>query len=128
MIIVKKITLTPADIFALFVTPQIILPAPAAGFVNNIFGITNAMIYNSATYTGMGFFFYYCISIQFDAAFYENFIFAQSFNMTKSAQKSQQAQTLFSTTSDFLLTTDGQAATGDSNIDLFIVYETLPIS
>ena len=49
---VKKVTYTPADIYALFATPQLVLPAPAAGFVNNILGITHDMEFNTAAYTG----------------------------------------------------------------------------
>src|SRR3990167_6747404 len=39
--LVKKITYSTADVIAMFGTPQLALPAPAAGYTNNIYGITH---------------------------------------------------------------------------------------
>lgn len=128
MIKVKKITMTPADIFACFAVPQEVLPAPASGYVNNILAISHDMVFVTLAYTGatrLSYQNYNGASV----VFYDDTILASGASRNFPADKgNNQNQLSFTTKNALLLTTNGPAATGDSNIDVYIVYEVVRIT
>ena len=131
---VKKITLTPANIFAMFVSPLNVLPAPAAGKVNVILGISQQMIFNANAYTGASFFFYQADFPNYTVIMGEYTCLPATFDVNCPVQKiminnttpfglSVIDNTPFATKGNFFISTDATAATGDSNIDIYIIYE-----
>jgi hypothetical protein len=124
MIQVKKITYSPADIIAMFVTPQLVLPAPAAGYVNNIIGISHDLVFNTLGYTVATEIWYGWQLSAGTTVFTGRFILDRIANTNIPCLDGQASQTPFSTTKDFYVTTDVQAATGDSPIDAYIIFET----
>ena len=52
MVITKLVTLTSVQVLALHATPIIALAAPPAGYINNIFGVSVRVVYNSVAYAG----------------------------------------------------------------------------
>jgi len=134
MIQVKKIIYTPADIFAMFVTPQLVLPAPPAGQVNNIIGVSHDLVFATLAYTVATKILYGAIVSANNYSFGEFYLLAQIVNYNEQASKANYKQDpsvlspnstdcVFSTTKDFFVTTDLQAAAGNSNIDSYIIYE-----
>jgi len=127
-VLVKKITLTPADIYALNATPQNMLAAPAVGYANNILAITHEMIFNSAAYTNGSLMTYGNTNDNTDYLYIDNNILPAVADYHKPVSKTDAAATVFITTKDFYLTTDLACADGDSDIDVYIAYEVKPIS
>lgn len=121
---VKKITYTPANIFAMFATPQVVLSAPAAGYVNNILGISHDMVYNSAVYTVATSLLYGYNSSLGSNVYNEPNILITAGDVNLPAGIGIAFNGGYSTTKDFKVTTDAAAATGDSDIDVYIIYET----
>ena len=50
----RTVTVTTAELLALFATPKELVPAPGAGKVLQFMGAVGFLDYNSATYTGNG--------------------------------------------------------------------------
>ena len=126
MVQTKLIQLTPADIYGLYDTPKLVLPAPPIGYVNNILGISHDMVFNSVAYTG-------ATNMRYgvyigDAVFIEFNILSATSNYSSPISKNDGAQTVFSTTKDLFLTTDAVAADGDSNINAYIIYEQIQLT
>lgn len=121
---VKKVTMNPAYIMGMFATPQIVLPAPAAGYINNILGVSHDMVYNSAAYTVAAAIRYGSTGPGIRYVFFDNVILASTVDSNMPIQKFSATLTSFSTTKDFYVTTDAAAATGDSTITAYIIYET----
>jgi hypothetical protein len=120
---VKKITYTPADIFAMFVTPQLVLPAPPAGKVNNILAVSHDLVFNTLAYTVATEIWYGLQPSAGVTVFTAPTILDRIANTNIPSKDGQSLQSRFSTTKDFFVTTDSQAVTGDSNIIAYIVYE-----
>lgn len=124
MIQVKKITYTPANIYAMFATPQMVLPAPPAGFVNNILSVTHDMTFNTLAYTGAVNFRYGLTLNNTVYIFIDNQSLAAIYDINYTLLKQSALAVMFSTTKAFYITTNAAAATGNSNIDAYIIYET----
>ena len=123
MIQVKKITYAPSDIYAMFGTPQNVLPAPDAGYVHNILGITHEMTFNTLAYSGASSFHYGVEDLQNIPVFTEDRVLAEENNYAQPSLKPDANATPFSTTKDFYVTVDFEATTGDSDIIAYIIYE-----
>lgn len=121
---VKKITYTPADIFAMNGTPQNVLAAPAAGYVNNILAISHDMVFNSAAYTGATDLIYGYDATLGTGLFYDTVSLAALADTVIPCGKITATNPIFTTSRDFYITTNGPAATGDSDIIAYVVYET----
>ena len=128
MIKVKKITYTPANIVAMFATPQIVLPAPPSGYVNNIMAISHELVFGTAAYTGGSFLFYDLLRPGL-TIISDGTMLPAGGNMSLPANKaSASTQLIASTTKNLYVTTDLLCATGDSPIDAYIVYEVVKIT
>lgn len=127
MVQTKLIQLTPADIYGLYDTPKLILPAPPIGYVNNILGISHDMEFNSSAYHG-GSYFIYGKNTEANNVFNGYFILNSTHNINLPALKLDASQSIFSTTKDLFLTTDAVAADGDSNINAYIIYEQIQLT
>lgn len=120
---VKKITYTPADIIAMGTVPQIVLPAPPAGYVNNILGISHEMTFNTASYTIVNILLYSTQTTTANYVFIDDVFLTATSDISLPIQKSIGGQAIFSTIKDFIIYTNGIAATGDSDIIAYIIYE-----
>ena len=127
MIQVKKVTFTPADIFAMYVTPQLVLPAPPAGMVNNILGVTHDLVFNTLAYTGANSLRYFSNIAVDDTIITGLYELISIVNRNLPGKQTDGLYLPFSTTKNFYVTTDAQAATGDSNIDAYIIYEVVAL-
>lgn len=123
MVVVKKVTLTPAAIVAMFAVPLKVLNAPPANKINNILAISHDMTFATAAYTGALRFYYGNNAALALKVFFEENTLSSAVNVNLPAQKGIASETVFSTTKDFYVTTDALAATGDSTITAYIVYE-----
>jgi hypothetical protein len=121
---VSQVVLTPTGIFGLYGTPVAVLPAPPLGFVNNILSISHQMTYVSAAYTTATKLLY---SSGGAKVLEDDAVLAATGNYNSPALKSAATQTVFSTTQALNLTTDALAATGNSTINVYIVYEQVQI-
>lgn len=116
--------LTPTGIIGSFASPATVLPAPPIGFVNNILGISHQMTYNSAAYTTATKLLYQSGGLKFME---DDSVLASTVNYNSPAIKSNSAQTIFSTTQAVTVTTDALAATGNSTINMYLIYEQVQI-
>lgn len=121
-----KTTLTPDDInnavTGIFPVPKIVLPAPAAGKVNNILGVTTDNGAGGAVDYITG------AELQFKTANSVKIFLIGSAFMDKApnellSDKQLDTQSVFSTTNDFLVTSILQSANGDFPIDIVVCYE-----
>lgn len=128
MIQIKKITFTPADLAAMFVTPQMVIPAPPAGYVNNILAITHELVFNTLAYTGGSDIIYGKSAGNPYSIFHDQVSLPAAGDSQTPVTKAQTPQTIFSTTKDFKVTTDALPATGNSSIDAIIVWEQKIVS
>ena len=126
MVQTTLIQLTPTIIYGLNATPKLVLPAPPIGYVNNVLGISHDMTFNSAAYTTASSLIYG--KANSGEAFIDSSVLGAISNHNLPASKGNSVQTIFSTTKDFFLTTDAVAATGDSNIDVHIIYEQIQLT
>jgi hypothetical protein len=123
MIVTKKITLTPAQIYALFVTPYVALAAPPAGYVNNILGVSIDKVYNTLAYavaTTLGF---GVRNMPANAVFQDGNVLAGTADYAVAVQNPSGWAGFFSTEEDFIIQTDATATTGNSDIIIYITYE-----
>src|ERR1019366_7077669 len=111
MVKVIQAVFAPAGVIALYGTPAVALPAPPAGYVNNILGISHAMTYNSTAYTTATKLLY---SSGGAKVMEDDAILAAVANYNSPALKSAAPQTVFSTTQALNVTTDALAAAGNS--------------
>ena len=124
MIQVKKIIYTPANIYAMFATPQIVLAAPPAGYANNILGISHHLIFNTLAYT-VATVFTYAKTTNPTYYYATEVVTLPSVNsINTTLLRNLASATPFTTVEDFKVTTNAAAATGDSNINAYIIYET----
>ena len=115
--------LIPANIIASYATPIISLPAPPAGFINNILGISHQSTGGTA-YTTATKLIYQSGGLKFME---DDAILAATGSYNSPALKSAATQTIFSTTQAVTVTTDAQAATGTSTINAYLIYEQIQI-
>ncbi len=125
MIQTLQIILDPATVYTLNATPKIALPAPPAGFVNNILGISHDMAFVSAAYVTATKLIYGVSDSS--SVFQDSNVMPAVANVNLPAIKTIATQTVFSTTKDLYVTTDHIAATGDSTINGYIVFEQIQI-
>ena len=121
---IKQVTYTPANIFAMFATPQIVLDAPATGYVNNILAITHKMEYDSVAYTDTDTFVYGNTKGDTVYMFYDSETLPATSDTNVSCERWSDKSTIFTTTEDFYVSTQAAAADGDSDVIAYIVYET----
>jgi hypothetical protein len=121
---VKKITYTPADIYAMNGAPQLVLAAPAAGYANAILGISHNMVYNSAAYTVAQYLYYNIYPGNGANPFEDSYTLQFTNDISIASAKQFAANSVYSTQNALYVTTDAVAATGDSDIIAYIVYET----
>jgi len=120
---VKAITYSAADIIAMYNTPQVALAAPASGYINKILGITHWTDYNSAAYTGASIIWYGKPAAFTPNVLYESTTLPATVNESIALSRNPAAATIYSTIEDLYVTTDAQAAAGNSPIIAYIVYE-----
>ncbi len=125
---VKKLTYTPANIYSMFATPILALPAPPSGSVNNVLAISHDMVFNSAAYTGASHIIYGFTLDSFFEVYFDGDLLAALTNGNIPLRKWFAQNTIFSTTKDLYVTTEATAATGDSNIDAYVVYEEIVLN
>lgn len=121
----EQIILAPATVYALSATRQIALPAPPAGYINNILSVSHGMEFVSAAYTGATKLIYESksgVNIFEDSAMLPAVADAQAGTL-----KSQATQGIFGTTEALYVTADAVAAAGDSTINGYITYEQVQI-
>lgn len=123
MIKVKKVTYTPADIFAMFETPQEVLAAPSEGKVNNVLGISHFMDFQTESYTGGDALQYFTKTRANGAVYQEGLILTRASDYNKPAAKGVDHQETFTTEFALLVTTNALCATGNSDISVYIIYE-----
>lgn len=123
MIRVKQITYLPADIFAMFAVPQMILPAPPSGKINNIVSVTHDMVFSTLAYTVATFIGYGKNPANNRYIFYDSISLPAVANSNFPLNKLVADFVTFSTIKDLFVTTDAAALTGDSKIKAFIIYE-----
>lgn len=115
----------PTGVISMFAAPVIVLPAPPAGFINNILGISHDMTFVSAAYTTATKF-KYGVSDGSDV-YEESNCLPSVLNVNLPALKKNSSQSVFSTTKALYVTTDLLAAAGDSTINAYIIYEQVQI-
>lgn len=125
MIKIKKITFQPADIYDLFANPVIGLKAPSTGNVNNILGVTNDLDFATIAYNTSSFI--YGKSGATSSVFTGLNVLNSAVDINIPASKTVTQQLPFSTTKDFMITTNIAVTTGDSPVDTYIIYEETPI-
>ena len=123
MIKIKKINLTAAQLIASFATPVKILDAPASGKVNVIFGATAKLNYGTVSFdnTPAGW-------IDFQPALAQGILL--SLNIIDANQSnhrpffmSQTESTIYTTNEDLYFQLSALPTVGDSNLDIFLIYE-----
>lgn len=116
---------TPTILIGAFATPVKVLPAPPAGFVNNILGISHDMTYNSAAYAVAS----KIIYGKSDGVwvFEDDNVLGATADYNLPGLKKAATQVPFSTTKDFYMTTDAAATTGNSTITANIIYEQVQL-
>ncbi len=120
-----KAIYTPTVLAGAYAAPVKVLPAPPAGFVNNILGVSHDMTYNSAAYTTAS-------KIIYGASdginvFEDDNVLGATGDYNLPGIKKVATQLPFSTTKDFYMTTDAAAATGNSTIEAYIIYEQVQL-
>lgn len=119
----KKVTLTPANIYALFAAPQIVLPAPSSGYVNNIVGLSLSMEYNSAAYTTASAFQFGKTAGGVVVVAEDTYCLPATADVNVPVFKGNTSQLPFTTEADFYITTNAAAADGDSDVNVYVIYE-----
>jgi len=115
--------LIPANIIGSYAAPITVLPAPPAGFINNILGISHQTAGGTA-YTTASKLLYSSGGTKFME---DDAVLAATGSYNSPALKSAATQTIFSTTQAVTVTTDALAATGTSTINAYIIYEQIQI-
>lgn len=130
MIQVKKITLTPTllnnAVTGIFTIPLAVLDAPASGYVNSILGLSHDMVFVSAAYGTASTIIYRTVSGV--TIFSDAQVLANASDFNKSVLKTAASMSIFTTTRALYVTTNAQADTGNSDIVVYIVYETKVLS
>jgi hypothetical protein len=121
MIVSTKITLQPADIYDLHITPKAMVAAPPAGFTNTILAITHTMIFNSLAYATGGTF-QYNVDPNNDVVFQDAITLSALYDVNIPVRKSNTANLPFVTTGALYLTTSATATVGNSPVDVYIIY------
>ncbi len=122
---VKKVTFTPAAVYLLNAVPAIALAAPAAGFVNNILGITEKLVFNSFAYAGATQVYFYPAGGVDSPTFIDSNSLVTVSDEYFPVSKSSDLNTVLSTDAALMITTDAVASVGDSDLVYFIIYETI---
>lgn len=113
---------------AMFAVPQTLIPAPPAGYVNNIFTPTDNYVFNTTPYSG---------ATRFDfgqnpgtgtAPWVDNGALNNYVDWNFPAEVNGLFGHVFSTTEAFKITTNVAATLGDGTMDVYIPYETVLIS
>ena len=120
MIKVKKTTITSAELLALNVTSKTILAAQVSGKVNNVIGISAKLDYNSIAYAG-GFLQGYCNDVSPVVMFTNANILSKTADRTEPF--TQASLSIASLDIDFKLKASAAITTGNSPIDIYVIYE-----
>jgi len=128
MITIKEITVTSAEILDLHNTPVSLLAAPAAGYANNILGVTGFLDFNTTPYTGDQNLYIDYQSNLGVPIFQENLLLFASQEQKNYFKKYDAGGLVYSTIDTLTLSKLVAAASGDSNLILYIIYETVLIT
>lgn len=120
-----QVILAPATIFALSVTRVVALPAPPAGFINHILGVSNDMDYGTAPYIGATNLIYE--SEEGTDIFTDATTLPATADKQVPALKAQATQGLFSTTKALYIKANAVGSVGDSTVNSYITYEQVQI-
>jgi hypothetical protein len=133
MIQVKKTTITSSQILNIMTTPIEVLSAPASGYANNILGISMDMVYSGTAYTGStsAYMKFFSQSGSTTSATTANIVWQDTFKLYTYNNNIKQAinkaivgsSTVFTTTSAFYMGNSAAPALGNSDIDIYVVYE-----
>lgn len=131
MIQVKKTTVTSSQILNIMTTPIIVLAAPASGYANNILGISMDMVYSGTAYTGStaAFMKFFSESGSTASATTFNVVWQDPFKMYTANNNIKQgvgkniAGSVFTTIGSLYMGNSAAPALGNSNIDIYVVYE-----
>ena len=128
MIIVKKTTITPAQVYTALGTPVSVLPAPPSGMCNNILGCSVEMTYVSTPYSPGTQAYLQHANLGNNVNFIHLTLLGAVGNVNMPWQRTLSNQTVYSTTKELFFATQAIESLGDSPIDVFIIYEEKPIS
>jgi len=120
---VKKTVLTPVVVYAMDVTFQTILPAPPAGYVNNILGISGYNDFQSAAYVGATTFYVLPASSNAQVFAIESTLLGSNTTLNSIFDKFSSPQMILSTEGALMLRTDAAGSIGDSDIWIYVIYE-----
>jgi hypothetical protein len=118
-------TLTPTQVYGLYVTPIVVLPAPPAGYVNNILRASVDLRFVSTGYLTASSVYFGDIDCNSLAVTRNGTL---SNVLTAATNASLGVATPISTIRPFYITTNATATTGDSPITVTIAYEQTLIS
>lgn len=120
-----SVTFTPTQVYGSYVTPILVLPAPTAGYVNNLLRFCVTITYNSTAYsTG--------VNVYLGSTDCNTNSFTRNGSLTNGL--AQTTNVNFGnimngiTTQAVYFTTNATATLGDSNVTILIAYETKPLS
>ena len=112
----------------MFGTPQLALPAPAAGYTNNIYGITHDLDKTTADSVASEMYYGRGVADSFYAFFDFWSLQANADLNIPLAKTAGSSDSVFTTTKDLYVTTNSQAAAFVGTIDAYIYYEVVAIS
>jgi hypothetical protein len=132
MIQVKKTTVTSSQILNIMTTPIIVLAAPASGYANNILGVSMDMTYSGTAYTGStsAYMKFFSESGSTTTATTLNIVWQDVFklytvnnNIKQAIAKANGTAGVFTTIAPLYMGNSAAPALGNSNIDIYVVYE-----
>lgn len=127
MIKTKQITLIPSQIYGVYATPLIALPAPPTGYVNNILGVTEYLNYNTTQYSGVQQTVYKTLNLPNNTIYLGNILNGAG-SVISPVNRQYPDKMILSTTEALYFTTDNEATNGDSQFTITIVYDQVAIS
>jgi len=121
---VKKVTVSSAELLAIFTTPKLMLPGPGANYVNNIISITHFLDYNSTTYVSANPLKYYTFNNTNSIGYSDGTIFKSTADSENMIFNALQSTSILTTERDLYLSCANNPTVGNSPLYVYIVYET----
>lgn len=124
MIQVKPIALTTAQLNNSNTTPISALASPAAGFINNIIGLSANYTFNTTPFNDIGNM--HLVTDDAGSSAILNDIYIGLLNQSAKYQTTKElpAQVIFSTVGEILLKADTDGVAGDGSMIYYLIYET----